>query len=141
MIRIGFLTGFRTMQRVLLIAGVIALAMSSAATAHADTFTAQLKRIDVERSLLLIHHQRRDVNVRVVGDVVVRDASGNELPAGLAAVELKPSVMVELLVEENSDRIRMVRTIRIVSDQPPAGTEQQRSSRGTGRAERGDFAG
>lgn len=114
------------MQRVLLIAGVIALAMSSAATAYADTFTAQLKRIDVERSLLLIHHQRRDVNVRVVGDVVVRDASGNELPAGLAAVELKPSVMVELLVEENSDRIRMVRTIRIVSDQPPAGMEQHR---------------
>ncbi|MBS0211360.1 MAG: hypothetical protein JSS27_20650 [Planctomycetes bacterium] len=73
----------------------------------------RLVQLNQQRQMLVVSVGGSDTRIRFVADVQVLDSQGRELKEGLQAKQLQPGKTLDLTVEENSDRIPVVRVIRI----------------------------
>jgi hypothetical protein len=93
------------------LASVFALALF-AGILPAFEVEAVIKRVDVEKGVIVFTADQKDRTVQIPKDVKVLDADGKELADGVKAKELKEGASVTLTVERQGDR-PVLKVIRI----------------------------
>jgi hypothetical protein len=94
-----------------LVCAVCALAIC-AGCVPAFEVEATIKKVDVDKGVVIFHARGQDRTAKVVRDLKVLDATGKELPDGLKAKGLEAGAEVTLTVEREGDK-PVIKAIRL----------------------------